>query len=612
MLRSSWQSALCAREGRLRACLAVALVGVSACLAGPAHALSKENPGGTPGTAEVVARYYLRDPEVTFWSFAAQAIVGGCPMTFIGPNITVSAAHCGAKSELVGFEVYRKTSPPFAPEGEQIRCEALYQTFDVRPWVGPFTDLVLHYCPPLPSGLNPGDKYGYIDLDTDPVVVGAPIYSVWTHDVNSLGMIQARLYSPGEVTKIDADFYGYPRGVEMDAWAAQGGSGSVHINPTNSRIWVGPLSTGFGGDGAAYRKALSMRDYLSFAVVDAGQGNPANLNVAEISSHGLNPADYDGATDKNGNWLFDVQEDIERVYGEGQRDHLQLGFESERRNNLWIAHPRGVTFHPRDAQVDVHVASASSTPWVLMRHEKLNLKPNTTYRISLMTFTRSAGSVGALQLQLFDPQSFAVTQAILDTRPSVDWVEQAFELRSGSRPPVLRFRAVDAVDMSLAWLSVIETGSVMDFDIQDKRLHWRNDDNGLRAFIVPNGRGSGVDWAGYVGRDRTVTGTGWPLRNRQLAFVKNHSYRVCFWARRADGGGYGFDWATARLKSTSQGGAQSLTTITFNPGNDWTHHCLPRVTVPTSDNMLQFGIPAFRGSRLEDGYLVDDITIEEG
>jgi hypothetical protein len=601
------------RGRRIQACLAVAtLLAVWGAAGGAAHALTAENPGGTPGTAEVVARHYLRDPDLTFWSFAAQAIVGGCPMTFIGPNITVSAAHCGAKSELVGFEVYRTTTPPFDAEGEQVRCEALYQTFDVRPSVGPFTDLVLHYCPPLAGGLNPGDKYGYIDLDTDPVVVGAPIYSVWSHDVNSLGMIQARLYSPGRVTSIDSEFYGHRRGVEMDAWAAVGGSGSVHINPANSRIWVGPLSTAARGDGAAYREALSMRDYLSFAVVDGGSGNPANINVAEISAHGLNPADYHGATDKDGNWLFDIQEDLERVYGEGRRDHLQLGFESERRNNLWMANPSGVTFYPRDAQIHIHVARPGSTPWVLLRHEKLNLKPNTTYRISIMTYTRSAGSAGALQIQLFDPQSFAVTHATLDTRPSADWVEQAFELRSGPRPPVLRFRAMDTLDMSLAWLSVIETGSVMDFDTHDKRLHWRNDDNGRRAFVLPNGRGAGVDWAGYVGRDRGVSGTGWPLRNRQLAFVKNHSYRVCFWARQLGGGGYGFDWATARLKSTSQGGSQSLTTITFTPGPDWTQHCLDRVTVPTSDNMLQFGIPAFGGSRPEDSYLVDDITIEEG
>jgi hypothetical protein len=34
--------------------------------------------------------------------------------------------------------------------------------------------------------------------------------------------------------------------------------------------------------------------------------------------------------------------------------------------------------------------------------------------------------------------------------------------------------------------------------------------------------------------------------------------------------------------------------------------------VPSSDNMLQFGIPAFTGSQPEDAYLVDDITLEEG
>src|SRR5262245_3887933 len=193
-----------------------------------------------------------------------------------------------------------------------------------------------------------------------------------------------------------------------------------------------------------------------------------------------------------------------------------------------------------------------------------------------MSLTRSAGIPGSLQLEFFDPVSRTIVAgATLATAPNVDWIEQSFELRSGARPPVVRFRATQMVDISIAWLNIIEDGALMDFDTHDKRYHWRNDNNGLRAFVLPNGRGDRVDWAGYVGRDPAQRGTGWPMRNRQLALVRNRSYRICFYVKRVGNMQPStVAWGTARLKSTSQSGLDKLAGIDFKPTDNWQEYCL--------------------------------------
>jgi hypothetical protein len=60
--------------------------------------IATENPNGSP--AEIIARRYLVDPDVTAVSYAATGIVGGCSATLIGPNLVLTAAHCGFKSHL--------------------------------------------------------------------------------------------------------------------------------------------------------------------------------------------------------------------------------------------------------------------------------------------------------------------------------------------------------------------------------------------------------------------------------------------------------------------------------------------------------------------------------
>ena len=569
-------------------------------------AINRENPKGF--TVEIISRRYLADPDVTFHSYAATGIVGGCSATLIGPNTVMTAAHCGFNASLFAFVLYREMDFR-QPQIETVRCNPLYQTFAD-------TDLHLLYCPPI-NGVNPGDKYGYLDFDARSPMVGESVYSVWKNPVDNLGRNEQMLYSDGRVVSLKAPTWATPTGfdntaTETNLWGRVNASGSSQISSKSHRVLVGPLSEAPSGNGGPLRRSLSIYDYLTRASVSTR----ANINAREIQTHGLDPADYLGGVDKDGNLLFDVQEDIEWEYGEGKRDHYALNFASERQNALWTTFAPWTVpsdFRPKDQSVHLP-ATGGVGQSVALRHEKLNLKPNTTYRISLMVHANTTirnglevsldGLFGKFGWGPVDSHSISLTRG-------TGWQMASFEL-STSFPVehALSISKLPGTDAFIAAINVIEEDSIMDFDTHDKRLHWRNDNNGARAFILPDGTGSGADWAALVGRtDSIAQGKDWPLRSRQLALLPQRSHRICFAMRKFRGHPASPITGYVRVKSNNS----VVMTQTFSAQNSsWSSVCTDNFRTIGSDNIVQFGIYAPRpDQKAASGasFLVDDIQV---
>lgn len=613
--------------------------------------ISREDPGVTPQpmppisgryTAEIIARRYLLNPDVTFWSYAVGQTSLGCTATMIGPRIAMTAAHCGKASQTITFYSYPNGDATARPVTETTgTCEWLVQAFDCSPPCSPasyYGDTLFAICPPLANGMYPGDKYGYMYFDQSPPPTATDVptlYSIWQNPVQNIpgAANGAMLYSEGWVTNTAAtgwcaDHYPSPctprsrdQGIEMAMWGAPGASGSPHIRLSNHRISVGPLSAGFRGDGGSYRKALSVRELMNWQSVDASMDvNFPSVNQSYIQSWGLSPinyfADLDGGHFYGGTYVPpnnvpNIQEDLEQIFGETQRDHYYFGFESERRNRMWTLDP-DASFNPTTDNGYLNINTARSGFSVGV-NAGLNLKPNTAYRLTLQTLTNSCTSQPCLSFGVQSGSSVTFPFSF-NTVPGAGWTQQSFSFVTGATFDAIHLYVSSPVSMSVSVPSIIEEGSVMDFDTFDKRYWWRNDNTGTRAFIIPNGRQGGANWAGVVPRTITIpNGSDWPLRNRQLGLVGGQFYSICFWHSMRQGCIGSPPFATARLKSASQSGDASLATVDFSPGADWTQTCLPRVQVPDGDNMLQFGIqdqPGCLESR--PAYYVDDIAITAG
>lgn len=572
-----------------------------------AQAITRE----VPGSAEIIAPLYLNDPDVTFHSYTSTWFVGslGCSGNMIGPNILMTAAHCGPGAPNVNFKVYKERDRT-QPETEQVRCWEMIQTLPSN------SDVSLLYCPNI-NGLPPGLKYGYMDFDASPPQEGQPLYSIWRNPVTNLSISDAVLYSAGKITVTgDMSFGG--RGVYMDIWSALGASGSASIRPDNQRIHIGPQSGGSSDPaGAPLKGAMSMYDYLNTAVLDTINCMPQpcapQINTQQLTAKGVtNLSQFEGLLDKNHNNVFDIQEAVEKIDGEVRRDHYWLGFESERRNALWgLGNPSQVIvrFQPSDLYVNLDIRAGGL--WAL-RHDRLNLKANTDYRVSVMVHTNATGHSHALSFRL--SSGGAVTDSHdIPTNPGTGWEMNTFHLRTGGSNSnnTLLIVSNAAVNASLAAVSLIEEGSLMDFDTHDKRANWRNDSNGARTFILPDGRGASdsPDWAAVVGPTAGVIANGsWPARNRQLAFVQGESYQICFQHRQYRGAVPQRDWGIMQLKS----GSTVIAEERFRPlYGAWTRHCTNFFAVPSGDNNLRFGLMNVFG-RVIPSYLVDDIEIIRG
>lgn len=557
------------------------------------QALAAESVGPQGQQAVYAASRYLSMPDVAFTQYASATLLSGgslvCGGAMVGPNVYMTAAHCNlAGTMAIRFRTYRGASSA-ASDTEDFTCRSLLQTFDD-------TDLTLFFCEPNAAGENPGDKYGYLHFDTSAPTLGMPIYSVSGNPVvNGSIASDARIYATGNVTQTNYQDWFVPNnrpntGIGMNLWGDFGVSGSPNLNAANHRVIVGPVST---ADGGWARYALSMRDYFRWGVVDSN--NPHSLNDANVAALGLVPARYDGLLDKNLDFRFDIQTDLERLRGESRRDWYWLGFDSERRNALWDP----IAFTTIDAPTSqARIRRTTGTTFTeVLAHRKLNLRAG-TYRVSLMTFTNAASTVNGLWVS-FKSGGRLLGGEFVPTTVGAGWQMHTLQITAPTDNAELIFGLSGTADVLVSNVSVVRSNAVMDLDTFDKRVHWRNDNTGARAQVVPDGRITGTpNWALRVPYDAASPGT-YPVRNRQLALVGGRRYRICFDHRRDGTAG-----TTGELRLASAG--QVAASVVYTPGASWATSCTPTFTAPSDNNMVQI-----RANGPNSAHFVDNIAIQD-
>lgn len=571
-----------------------------------------------PGEVEVAVRMYS-DPDIAAVSFASPRAVGGCSSTMIGPNLLMTAAHCGPNAETVTYSAKFTTFRNGDPENrvsETFACRAL-----INSW--PLADLQLSYCDPNAAGESPGDKYGYLGFDTRPVAVGEEVYSIWWQAVDELTTTDyLPLYSPGEVTTTSHRVWGQklrdyvgpandPIGIGSNLWSQPGTSGSSQVSADSHRIRVGPTST--AADDAPGKWALSMRTVFDRVSLLQGtfpdvNGNPLILEPVYQNGTlhlGLNPQSYVGNIDKNHNEVFDVQEDIERLRGENRRAWTYLGFDNERRNALWTRDPSSnVAFNTTTGKASFQTTGASQ----VLRHNHLNLKPNTTYRVSFKVDVTSTAHPVALRISL-ENGSTRVDARSLPTVAGDAGKVITTTLRTGSTEVDLAIGVGASFQGAIAGLLLIEDDATMDFESFDERSQWLNGGGTARGSIFPEGRTTAntPNWAGRVRRPVSwpvTSGDKWSLSHRQLALIAKRPVRFCFDVKERDAAPAGtINWGVARV--TVDGAA--ITRKLFTPTSAWTTQCTETFAPTTADAILGFGTTNLLPSA---AYLVDNLRVE--
>ncbi|AGC42351.1 hypothetical protein MYSTI_01002 [Myxococcus stipitatus DSM 14675] len=582
-----------------------------------------EQPGGI---AEAVWRWY-DDPDIAKSSYASPVwfdLGGGsirCSAAMIGPNFMLTAAHCGAPTQLtLSFLTYAEDSNT-AKRFEDFNCKMLYNTWHS-------SDLALYFCPPNASGVSPGDKYGYLDFETGALSVGQQVYSIWGNPLQTPApsLYDVRFLSKGTITSTtssgtfttDPAFVqvnpstGLPDyttshersiGISTNLWSNYGASGSAQLSATSHRIAVGPLSTATP-DGHG-RNALSIAQYLLDGTVDGR--DPIRLNTSYVASLGVTPSSYTGLMDKDGDKLIDLQEDVERLRGESARDWYVLDFDSERRNALWTLNTAAfvsVSFNTTDRTAQLIRTQASVAEQPMLSHSRLNLTPG-KYRLSLQldTVTSDSSLPVWLGMAWVNPVTGLgeIQGRWLSSPPGSGWGMHAVEvtLPTTQGAQVMVMGASSRFNVRLAAINVVKSGAAMNLDTADLRFHWRNDVTGGRGRVVPRGVNSATrtDWALRVKFDATNP-TGWPIRNRQFALVGAGRYRLCFDHKQETSASSG----VMRVVSTGEERVRQ----DIAAGSAWSRTCTPSFRAKTDDNNVQFGVTSGAGS-----YLVDNIAIVE-
>lgn len=576
----------------------------------------------TAGQVEYMFRYY-HDADLARSSFAAPMWDGGCSATMIGPRFVLTAAHCGPgeaeqnQSRKLTFVTYR--SDQTGINKETYDCKRL-----VHGW--PQHDLALLYCNPGSDGIGPGDRYGYLDLETRAPQVDDSVYSVWWNPVTADATQSLPLYSQGVVLETNAIIWrhllelgpaGDKVGIHMSTVARPGASGSGNIDRNTHRILVGPTSLANQLEGPD-RWAFSMRTYLGASVLAPGtyQGHDGESLVLQQITKGNFPvgvynfAGYAGKLDKNGNGVFDVQEDVERQAGETQRSIYNLAFDNRRRNALWST-PAATIEYGRQLAV-IKVAGEA----LLLQHPRLTLKPDTNYRIGVRIRTGSAASLHALSVGFEAPPPVVVamntappagapaptvlggsgTRVLLATSANADTYQTAL-LKTGANPKqFLTIRSSAAFTGSVAEIFLIEDGKGAAFELFDEREAWTA--GSLRANFLPRGLTAAPstrpDFALAL---PSIDGTAFPASTNKLLFLDNRVQRICFRARILSGAGNG------RIR-IAQGHAVALDKI-FPLTENWTQQCYRNIRTPHPGTMLTFS----SSDGLPSPYLVDEILL---
>jgi hypothetical protein len=591
--------------------IGVMAVGVAACGAGdgldlqeasdPVSRVAQAVAAERPGEVEYAFRRY-GDPDIARVAFASPMWNGGCSSTMIGPNFVLTAAHCGPaeaapnQNGALTFMTFRNNETE--RNTEMFQCRRL-----IHGW--PRHDLAVAFCDPNAAGVNPGDKYGYVDVEIRAPAVGDSVYSVWWNPVigGRTGGLFVPLFSAGNVVQTNAKIWsgilGAPAGTNvgifMDTWAQPGASGSSNIDINTHRILVGPTTLANNPESAA-RWAFSMRTYLDSELLAPGTypgaGFIENVKASNFPAGNYNFSRYEGKVDKSVNGVFDVQEDVERQRGENQRTSYWLGFDSRRRIPLWET---GFVLIDYDSkQTPIPYVGAG----LVLRHRFLNLKPDTSYRVGVRVRTNSAGNANALTVGFERSGQPAWSVAPLATSPGTDVYRTAMIRTDAGAKPFFAIRTTGAFNGSIAEIQLIEDGTASSFELMDEREGWTTPFG--RGFFLPQGvtaanPGAPPDFALRV---RPLFTTAIPTSTQKLLFLPGRGQRMCFKARAmADTG------ASGVVRITS-GGTQVLN-ATFPLTTTWESRCYGRLYTPATDTTLTFSST----EGLSTSYLVDDVGV---
>jgi hypothetical protein len=597
------------------------LTGLVGCSSSPEeHVVLTSDPIATEqtgGIAEGAWRRYARDPIANRFGYAV-AQIGGCTGTMIGPEVLMTAAHCGNSDTVARF-----TSYPYggAARDEYFDCKLLLNTW-------PDSDLVLHRCTSPVAGGGAGVYYGYVDLDPTEPFVGQNVFSLWRNPIVDQGIDSAVLFSIGSVASTGTKLWGSgpllsnePLAITTTTWSAPGGSGSAQANEATGRLLIGPTSTGVV-DGAG-RNSLSMKTYLDRATVSGrtedGVGT-SGIHVGTLAAAGLTPADYLGAVDKNRNYLFDVQEDVERHFGEKASLWYHLAFDSARSNAMWDPSPyANVSF---DSTLGEAVFSVTTDARVdVLRHPRLSLAPGLTYRIGLQVRLSALTPGASLRLVAGTP-GFEAEEVIADD-VAADFKDVAVRVTLPAAPQrggiALR---VDTGGSRASVAGVVHGVTIVTetapsqntFDEHGMRMAWTDASTLLPALAVPvSGAGSNginANWAGLVVRHPArPPDADWPLATRDFALPADATwpghpgkwYSACFdaWIPLAPLG------VRARVVLTD---GESTADMSFVPESTRSTFCTGPFQPHRAGSWLKFGFAS--DSRLG-AYFVDTVVVTD-
>ena len=274
------------------------------------------------------------NPDHLFWSYATVRINAPltCSATFIGPNVLLTAGHCGhfgfLNSAARSFNVmlYSEASNHADIMGVSSQCETLVQGIGLG-------DTHLVYCSDVSwfgDPLPPGEIVGMADFDlSKPIIEGEKVWTSWWNpecpgwdqttfyrDDQCPGQNQM-FFSPGVVDKLEAGGVYGADGVittQILAVGVSGGgiwrqtAGSSH-RLVSSGFSNGPCNIGTAGCGGW--KAATITSALALATPDATFGvNSDLLQILELAGPGTpwTLASYSGLMDSDQNGFFDVQE----------------------------------------------------------------------------------------------------------------------------------------------------------------------------------------------------------------------------------------------------------------------------------------------------------------
>lgn len=368
---------------------------------------------------------------------------------------------------------------------------------------------------------------------------------------------------------------------------------------------------------------MSISDELFFGRAVRKIGTPeceagirTTVNELYIRSIGLvDPARFFGLVDKDRNGIFDVQSALEKHRGENYRPWTWLGFESRRRNAQWT-HNGSAIFDTSNSRTGVvHVKRKTEdglTFGPVLAHERLNLKPYTTYQVQFWVYMESPLEQVPIQICLADNG----TSCMRRTVKSGKWISQVVTMATSDQNDFY-FKMTENATMSLKEVSIIEKAAIMDFDSNDTRYSWINWNTRTRGLTLPEGRlspeqasSTDPDWAGVVIHpEGTIARRNtWSLVNEQFGMAAYDNFRICFYHRLSRAWPLE-DSVVGKVRVENADGVITNSEVSFRPGFTYQQKCTDWFQTVSERNRLMFGAEGEQ-TRTNGAYYVDDISIE--